>query len=162
MTKGRWPPFENQKNRLRPFQGFNLLARNDPPLINTGTAYDLHKKIAQADRRRKRAVEALALVGTRQSRLSTFPSQMSGGPSNSGFANCARAGEPSIDFCWQTNQPATSTPVTSVRDHGDNIQDLNDKGIDDPYLSPTTRMFGRRQFAKRVLILSGDGKISQG
>src|SRR5260370_39266041 len=57
------------------FQGFNLLARTTA-LENTELP-TLYTKIGQADRR-KRAIEALALVGL-ANRAEHFPSQMSGG-----------------------------------------------------------------------------------
>src|SRR5258706_7821623 len=57
------------------FQGFNLLARTTA-LENTELP-TIYTKITQADRR-KRATEALALVGL-ANRAEHFPSQMSGG-----------------------------------------------------------------------------------
>src|SRR2546421_5817782 len=80
------------------FQGFNLLARTTA-LENTELP-TLYAKIDKAESR-KRAVEALALVGLAD-RMEHFPSQMSGGPLQRVAVVCALVNRLAIllaDYC---------------------------------------------------------------
>ncbi len=128
------------------FQGFNLLARTTA-LENTELP-TLYAKIDKAESR-KRAVEALALVGLAD-RMEHFPSQMSGGQQLA----VARAlvNRPAILLADEPTgnlDSRTSVEIMEV------FQDLNDKGLT---IVLVTHEHDIAQFAKRVLVFR-DGKI---
>jgi putative ABC transport system ATP-binding protein len=124
------------------FQGFNLLVCTTA-LENTELP-TLYTKIAQADRR-KRSIEALAMVGL-ANRAEHFPSQMSGGQQQR--VAIARAGEPSVDSVGRRTHRQPRHPYFG-RDH------LNDKGLT---ILLVTHEQDVAQFAKRVLVFR-DGKL---
>ena len=94
------------------FQGFNQLSRTTA--LENNELPTLYTKIGQADRR-KRAIEALALVGL-ANRAEHFPSQMSGGQQQR--VAIARAGEPSVDSIGRRTHRQPRHPYLG-RDHGD-------------------------------------------
>jgi len=130
------------------FQGFNLLARTTA-LENTELP-TLYTKIEKAERR-KRAVEALALVGLAD-RAEHFPSQMSGGQQQRVAVARALVNRPSILLADEPTgnlDSRTSVEIMEV------FQDLNDKGLT---IVMVTHEHDIAQFAKRVIIFR-DGKI---
>ena len=130
------------------FQGFNLLARTTA-LENTELP-TLYTKIAQADRR-KRAVEALALVGL-ANRAEHFPSQMSGGQQQRVAIARALVNRPSILLA---DEPTGNLDTRTSVEIMEIFQDLNDKGLT---IVLVTHEQDVAQFAKRVLAFR-DGKI---
>jgi putative ABC transport system ATP-binding protein len=130
------------------FQGFNLLARTTA-LENTELP-TLYAKIDKAESR-KRAVEALALVGLAD-RMEHFPSQMSGGQQQRVAVARALVNRPAILLADEPTgnlDSRTSVEIMEV------FQDLNDKGLT---IVLVTHEHDIAQFAKRVLVFR-DGKI---
>jgi putative ABC transport system ATP-binding protein len=130
------------------FQGFNLLARTTA-LENTELP-TLYTKIEKAERR-KRAVEALAMVGL-ANRAEHFPSQMSGGQQQRVAVARALVNRPSILLADEPTgnlDSRTSVEIMEV------FQDLNDKGLT---IVMVTHEQDIAQFAKRVMVFR-DGKI---
>jgi putative ABC transport system ATP-binding protein len=130
------------------FQGFNLLARTTA-LENTGLP-TLYAKIDKAESR-KRAVEALAMVGLAD-RMEHFPSQMSGGQQQRVAVARALVNRPAILLADEPTgnlDSRTSVEIMEV------FQDLNDKGLT---IVLVTHEHDIAQFAKRVLVFR-DGKI---
>src|SRR5216684_4516277 len=130
------------------FQGFNLLARTTA-LENTELP-TLYTKIEKAERR-KRAVEALALVGLAE-RAQHYPSQMSGGQQQRVAIARALVDRPSILLADEPTgnlDSRTSVEIMQI------LQDLNDKGLT---IVLVTHELDIAQFAKRVLVFR-DGKI---
>lgn len=130
------------------FQGFNLLARTTA-LENTELP-TLYTKIEKIERR-KRAVEALTLVGLAD-RMEHFPSQMSGGQQQRVAVARALVNRPSILLADEPTgnlDSRTSVEIMEV------FQDLNDKGLT---IVMVTHEHDIAQFAKRVLVFR-DGKI---
>src|SRR5947208_5267589 len=129
-------------------QGFNLLARTTA-LENTELP-TLYAKIDKAESR-KRAVEALALVGLAD-RMQHFPSQMSGGQQQRVAVARALVNRPAILLADEPTgnlDSRTSVEIMEV------FQDLNDKGLT---IVLVTHEHDIAQFAKRVLVFR-DGKI---
>jgi putative ABC transport system ATP-binding protein len=130
------------------FQGFNLLARTTA-LENTELP-TLYTKIEKAERR-KRAVEALTLVGLAD-RMEHFPSQMSGGQQQRVAVARALVNRPSILLADEPTgnlDSRTSVEIMEV------FQNLNDKGLT---IVLVTHEHDVAQFAKRMLVFR-DGKI---
>jgi putative ABC transport system ATP-binding protein len=130
------------------FQGFNLLARTTA-LENTELP-TLYTKIDKAERR-KRAVEALAMVGLAD-RAQHYPSQMSGGQQQRVAVARALVNRPSILLADEPTgnlDSRTSVEIMEV------FQDLNDKGLT---IVMVTHEHDIAQFAKRVMVFR-DGKI---
>jgi putative ABC transport system ATP-binding protein len=130
------------------FQGFNLLARTTA-LENTELP-TLYTKIEKAERR-KRAVEALAMVGLAD-RAEHYPSQMSGGQQQRVAVARALVNRPSILLADEPTgnlDSRTSVEIMEV------FQDLNDKGLT---IVMVTHELDIAQFAKRVMVFR-DGKI---
>src|SRR5437660_11091369 len=130
------------------FQGFNLLARTTA-LENTELP-TLYTKIDNAERRR-RAVDALAMVGLAD-RAQHFPSQMSGGQQQRVAVARALVNRPSILLADEPTgnlDSRTSVEIMEV------FQDLNDKGLT---IVMVTHEHDIAEFAKRVLVFR-DGKI---
>src|SRR5437588_4362108 len=130
------------------FQGFNLLARTTA-LENTELP-TLYAKIDKAESR-KRAVEALALVGLAD-RMEHFPSQMFGGQQQRVAVARALVNRPAILLADEPTgnlDSRTSVEIMEV------FQDLNDKGLTMVLVSHGHDI---AQFAKRVLVFR-DGKI---
>lgn len=130
------------------FQGFNLLARTTA-LENTELP-TLYAKVDKAERR-KRASEALALVGLAD-RSEHFPSQMSGGQQQRVAVARALVNRPSILLADEPTgnlDSRTSVEIMEV------FQDLNDRGLT---LVMVTHEHDVAQFAKRVIVFR-DGKI---
>jgi putative ABC transport system ATP-binding protein len=130
------------------FQGFNLLPRTTA-LENTELP-TLYSKIAQGDRR-KRATEALALVGL-ASRAEHFPSQMSGGQQQRVAIARALVNRPSILLA---DEPTGNLDSRTSIEIMEIFQDLNDRGLT---IILVTHEPDVAQFAKRVLVFR-DGKI---
>ncbi len=120
------------------FQGFNLLARTTA-LENTELP-TLYTKIEKAERR-KRAVEALAMVGLAD-RAEHFPSQMSGGQQQRVAVARALVNRPSILLA---DEPTGNLDSRT----------LNDKGLT---IVMVTHEHDIAEFAKRVIVFR-DGKI---
>jgi putative ABC transport system ATP-binding protein len=130
------------------FQGFNLLARTTA-LENTELP-TLYTKIDKAERR-KRAVEALTVVGLAD-RMQHFPSQMSGGQQQRVAVARALVNRPSILLADEPTgnlDSRTSVEIMQV------FQELNDKGLT---IVLVTHEHDIAQFAKRVLVFR-DGRI---
>jgi putative ABC transport system ATP-binding protein len=130
------------------FQGFNLLARTTA-LENTELP-TLYTKIDKAERR-KRAVEALAMVGLAD-RAEHYPSQMSGGQQQRVAVARALVNRPSILLADEPTgnlDSRTSVEIMEV------FQALNDKGLT---IVMVTHEHDIAQFAKRVMVFR-DGKI---
>jgi len=130
------------------FQGFNLLARTTA-LENTELP-TLYTKIDQADRR-KRAIEALALVGL-ANRAEHFPSQMSGGQQQRVAIARALVNHPSILLA---DEPTGNLDTRTSVEIMEIFQNLNDKGLT---ILLVTHEQDVAQFAKRVLVFR-DGKL---
>jgi putative ABC transport system ATP-binding protein len=130
------------------FQGFNLLARTTA-LENTELP-TLYSKVSREERRR-RAADALALVGLAD-RAEHFPSQMSGGQQQRVAVARALVNRPSILLADEPTgnlDSRTSVEIMEV------FQDLNDKGLT---IVMVTHERDIAEFAKRVLVFR-DGKI---
>jgi putative ABC transport system ATP-binding protein len=130
------------------FQGFNLLARTTA-LENTELP-TLYSKVSSEERRR-RAAEALAMVGLAD-RAEHFPSQMSGGQQQRVAVARALVNRPSILLADEPTgnlDSRTSVEIMEV------FQDLNDKGLT---IVMVTHEHDIAEFAKRVLVFR-DGKI---
>ena len=130
------------------FQGFNLLARTTA--LENPERPTLYTKIAQADRR-KRAVEALALVGLAD-RAEHFPSQMSGGQQQRVAIARALVNRPSILLA---DEPTGNLDTRTSVEIMEIFQKLNDKGLT---IVLVTHEQDVAQLAKRVLVFR-DGKI---
>jgi len=130
------------------FQGFNLLARTTA-LENTELP-TLYTKIEKAERR-KRAVEALAMVGLAD-RAEHFPSQMSGGQQQRVAVARALVNRPSILLADEPTgnlDSRTSVEILEV------FQKLNDGGLT---VVLVTHEPDIAEFAKRSIEFR-DGKI---
>src|SRR6202140_5085427 len=130
------------------FQGFNLLARTTA-LENTELP-TLYAKIDKTERR-KRAVDALAMVGL-AGRAEHFPSQMSGGQQQRVAIARALVNRPSIllaDAPTGNLDTRTSVEIMQI------CQRLNDQGLRSVLV---THELNVAPFAKRTLIFR-DGKI---
>jgi putative ABC transport system ATP-binding protein len=130
------------------FQGFNLLARTTA-LENTELP-TLYTKIEKAERK-KRAVEALAMVGL-VDRAEHYPSQMSGGQQQRVAIARALVNRPSILLADEPTgnlDSRTSVEIMEV------FQNLNDKGLT---IVMVTHEHDIAEFAKRVMVFR-DGKI---
>jgi putative ABC transport system ATP-binding protein len=130
------------------FQGFNLLARTTA--LENVALPTLYSPIDKAERRR-RAVEALALVGLAD-RSTHFPSQMSGGQQQRVAIARALVNGPSILLADEPTgnlDSRTSVEIMEV------FQDLNDKGLT---IVMVTHEPDIAQFAKRTLVFK-DGTI---
>src|SRR6202140_1562858 len=130
------------------FQGFNLLARTTA-LENAGLP-TLYAKIDKTERR-KRAVDALAMVGL-AGRAEHFPSQMSGGQQQRVAIARALVNRPSIllaDAPTGNLDTRTSVEIMQI------CQRLNDQGLRSVLV---THELNVAPFAKRTLIFR-DGKI---
>jgi putative ABC transport system ATP-binding protein len=130
------------------FQGFNLLARTTA-LENTELP-TIYTNIEQAERR-KRATEALALVGL-ATRAKHFPSQMSGGQQQRVAIARALVNRPSILLA---DEPTGNLDSRTSIEIMEIFQNLNDKGLT---IVLVTHEHDVSQFAKRVLVFR-DGKI---
>jgi len=130
------------------FQGFNLLARTTA-LENTELP-TLYAKIDKAERR-KRATDALALVGLTD-RAEHFPSQMSGGQQQRVAVARALVNRPSILLADEPTGNLDSHTAVEIMEV---FQDLNDRGLS---IVMVTHEPDIAQFAKRVLVFR-DGKI---
>jgi putative ABC transport system ATP-binding protein len=130
------------------FQGFNLLARTTA-LENTELP-TLYSKMAQSERR-KRATDALALVGL-ANRAAHFPSQMSGGQQQRVAIARALVNSPSILLA---DEPTGNLDSRTSIEIMEIFQNLNDRGLT---IILVTHEPDVAQFAKRVLVFR-DGKI---
>ena len=130
------------------FQGFNLLARTTA-LENTELP-TLYTKIDN-DERRRRATEALAMVGL-ANRADHFPSQMSGGQQQRVAIARALVNRPSILLADEPTGNLDSRTSVEIMEI---FQTLNDKGLT---IVLVTHEPDIAQFAKRILIFR-DGKI---
>src|SRR5256712_2154022 len=129
-------------------QGFNLLARTTA-LENTELP-TLYAKIDKGERR-KRATDALALVGLTD-RAEHFPSQMSGGQQQRVAVARALVNRPSILLADEPTGNLDSHTAGGIMEV---FQDLNDRGLS---IVMVTHEPDIAQFAKRVLGVR-DGKI---
>jgi putative ABC transport system ATP-binding protein len=130
------------------FQGFNLLARTTA-LENTELP-TLYTKLDHAERR-KRALEALAMVGL-ANRAQHFPSQMSGGQQQRVAIARALVNHPSILLADEPTGNLDSRTSVEIMEI---FQTLNDQGLT---IVVVTHEHDIAQFAKRVLVFR-DGKI---
>src|SRR5467141_2853589 len=130
------------------FQGFNLLARTTA-LENTELP-TLYTKIEKAERR-KRAVEALAMVGLAD-RAQHFPSQMSGGQQQRVAVARALVNRPSILLADEPTGNLDSRTSVEIMDI---FQKLNDEGLT---IVLVTHEPDIAHFAKRSIQFR-DGKI---
>jgi putative ABC transport system ATP-binding protein len=130
------------------FQGFNLLARTTA-LENTELP-TLYTKIDNMERR-KRAAEALAMVGLAE-RAQHFPSQMSGGQQQRVAIARALVNRPSIPLADEPTGNLDSHTSVEIMEI---FQNLNDKGLT---IVLVTHEHDIAQFAKRVLVFR-DGRI---
>jgi putative ABC transport system ATP-binding protein len=130
------------------FQGFNLLARTTA-LENTELP-TLYTKIDDAERR-KRATEALTLVGL-ANRAEHFPSQMSGGQQQRVAIARALVNRPSILLADEPTGNLDSRTSVEIMEI---FQGLNDQGLT---IVLVTHEHDVAQFAKRVLVFR-DGKL---
>lgn len=130
------------------FQGFNLLSRTTA-LENTELP-TLYTKVQKAERR-KRAADALALVGLAD-RAQHFPSQMSGGQQQRVAIARALVNRPSILLADEPTGNLDSRTSVEIMEI---LQNLNEKGLT---IVLVTHEHDIAQFAKRVLVFR-DGKI---
>lgn len=130
------------------FQGFNLLARTTA-LENTELP-TLYAKIEKTERR-KRAVEALTMVGLAE-RAHHFPSQMSGGQQQRVAIARALVNRPSILLADEPTGNLDSRTSVEIMEI---FQNLNDQGLT---IVLVTHELDVAQFARRVLVFR-DGKI---
>ena len=130
------------------FQGFNLLARTTA-LENTELP-TLYTKLEKTERR-KRAAEALAMVGLAD-RAEHFPSQMSGGQQQRVAIARALVNRPSILLADEPTGNLDSR--TSVEIMGI-LQNLNTRGLT---IVLVTHEHDIAQFARRMLVFR-DGKV---
>jgi putative ABC transport system ATP-binding protein len=130
------------------FQGFNLLARTTA-LENTELP-TLYSKMDKGERR-KRASEALALVGLAD-RSQHFPSQMSGGQQQRVAIARALVNHPSILLADEPTGNLDSRTSVEIMEI---FQRLNDQGLT---IVVVTHEHDIAQFAKRILVFR-DGKI---
>ena len=130
------------------FQGFNLLARTTA-LENTELP-TLYTKLDHAERR-KRALDALAMVGL-ANRAQHFPSQMSGGQQQRVAIARALVNHPSILLADEPTGNLDSRTSVEIMEI---FQTLNDQGLT---IVVVTHEHDIAQFAKRVLVFR-DGKI---
>jgi putative ABC transport system ATP-binding protein len=110
----------------------------------------LYTKVDKAERR-KRAADALALVGLAD-RSQHFPSQMSGGQQQRVAIARALVNRPSILLADEPTGNLDSRTSVEIMEI---FQDLNDKGLT---IVLVTHEHDIAQFAKRVLVFR-DGKI---
>ena len=130
------------------FQSFNLLARTTA-LENTELP-TLYAPIDKAERR-KRATEALAMVGLAD-RAEHFPSQMSGGQQQRVAIARGLVNHPSILLADEPTGNLDSRTSVEVMEI---LQDLNDRGLT---IVLVTHEHDIAQFAKRVIVFR-DGRI---
>jgi putative ABC transport system ATP-binding protein len=130
------------------FQGFNLLARTTA--LENAELPTLYAKLDKAERR-KRATEALAMVGLAD-RAEHFPSQMSGGQQQRVAVARALVNRPSILLA---DEPTGNLDSRTSVEMMEVLQDLNDRGLT---IVMITHEPDIAQFAKRVIVFR-DGKI---
>jgi putative ABC transport system ATP-binding protein len=130
------------------FQGFNLLARTTA--LENAELPTLYAKLDRAERR-KRATEALAMVGLAD-RAQHFPSQMSGGQQQRVAVARALVNRPSILLA---DEPTGNLDSRTSVEMMEVLQDLNDRGLT---IVMITHEPDIAQFAKRVIVFR-DGKI---
>jgi putative ABC transport system ATP-binding protein len=130
------------------FQGFNLLARTTA--LENVELPTLYTRIDQAERR-KRATDALALVGL-ANRAEHFSSQMSGGQQQRVAIARALVNKPSILLADEPTGNLDSRTSVEIMEI---FQNLNDKGLT---IVLVTHEHDIAQYAKRVLVFR-DGKI---
>lgn len=132
------------------FQGFNLLARTTA-LENTELP-TLYARIDKEERRR-RAVEALKMVGL-ENRMDHFPSQLSGGQQQRVAIARALVNRPSILLADEPTGNLDSRTSVEVMDI---FQSLNDKGLT---VILVTHEHDIAQFTGRSIIFR-DGRIKR-
>jgi len=130
------------------FQGFNLLARTTA-LENTELP-TLYARIDKEERRR-RAVEALKMVGL-EDRMDHFPSQLSGGQQQRVAIARALVNRPSILLADEPTGNLDSRTSVEVMEI---FQSLSDKGLT---VILVTHEHDIAQFTKRSIVFR-DGKI---
>jgi putative ABC transport system ATP-binding protein len=130
------------------FQGFNLLARTTA--LENAELPTIYSKVDKTERR-KRATEALAMVGLAD-RARHFPSQMSGGQQQRVAIARALVNRPSILLADEPTGNLDSRTSVEIMEI---FQNLNDKGLT---IVLVTHEHDIAQFAKRVLVFR-DGRI---
>jgi putative ABC transport system ATP-binding protein len=130
------------------FQGFNLLARTTA-LENTELP-TLYARLSKEERRR-RAVEALRMVGLAE-RMDHFPSQLSGGQQQRVAIARALVNQPSILLADEPTGNLDSRTSVEVMEI---FQSLNDSGLT---VILVTHEHDIAQFTKRSIVFR-DGKI---
>lgn len=130
------------------FQGFNLLARTTA--LENVELPTLYARISKDDRRR-RALEALQMVGLGQ-RTDHFPSQLSGGQQQRVAIARALVNRPSILLADEPTGNLDSRTSVEVMEI---FQSLNDSGLT---IIVVTHEHDIAQFAKRSIVFR-DGKI---
>ena len=130
------------------FQGFNLLARTTA--LENAELPTLYTKIDKIERR-KRATEALAMVGLAD-RAQHFPSQMSGGQQQRVAIARALVNHPSILLADEPTGNLDSRTAVEIMEI---FQNLNDEGLT---IVLVTHEHDIAQFSKRVLVFR-DGTI---
>jgi putative ABC transport system ATP-binding protein len=130
------------------FQGFNLLARTTA--LENVELPTLYTRLENTERR-KRAADALALVGL-SDRAQHFPSQMSGGQQQRVAVARALVNRPSILLADEPTGNLDSHTAVEILQI---FQELNDGGLT---IVLVTHEHDIAQFAKRVLVFK-DGRV---
>ncbi len=130
------------------FQGFNLLPRTTA--LENVELPTLYSSVDNVERRR-RAVDALALVGLAD-RARHFPSQMSGGQQQRVAIARALVNGPAILLA---DEPTGNLDSRTSVEIMETLQDLNDRGLT---IVLVTHEHDIAQFAKRVMVFR-DGTI---